>query len=56
MENKIIVMPEDINMYNGQSTRCDMLVRPCSCGTWHHIEDWRDSIEVDKAIKKLKDG
>lgn len=45
---ELVEMPIHINVFNGQHQRCDMLVGPCSCGAWHHIEDWKDKIENPK--------
>lgn len=44
-KNSFILMPEHINIHNGSHQRCDMLIGACSCGAWHHIEDWKDKIE-----------
>jgi len=34
------VMPLAISVFNGQSSRCDMLIGPCGCGAWHKLSDW----------------
>jgi len=45
--HEFIPMPKFINIYNGSNERCDMLIGPCSCGGWHHLEDW-DVFDFDK--------
>lgn len=43
--NDFIIMPSSIKAYNGSSERCDMFVGPCSCGAWHHKDDWGQEIQ-----------
>ena len=43
-----IVMPDHIDMHNGIHERCDMLVGPCACGTWHSLKDWEGVIPKEE--------
>lgn len=42
-----MTMPDNIEVHNGSHERCDMADGPCSCGSWHNIEDWPDEIRVE---------
>jgi len=33
---------DSVLLFNGQSTKCDMIDGPCSCGAWHSLEGFRE--------------
>jgi len=47
--NGLASMPTKyIGMYYNASTEpCDMLSGPCSCGAWHHQEEWPDNLQLE---------
>ena len=53
-QNGMVAWPDgwDGQNYNGTNEPCDMLVGPCSCGAWHHEDEYwvRRALEVHNAI------
>jgi len=44
--NGLISMPKKYQgkFHNACTDACDMIIGPCACGAWHHIEDWKGKI------------
>lgn len=41
-ENGLLDWPDEWTerVYNACNEPCDVLIGPCACGAWHHLEDW----------------
>ncbi len=51
----MIVMPDDISVYNGTYERCDMLVGPCCCGATHTYWDFHTRVMPPATCARLQD-
>lgn len=41
--SELLAWPRDWQFrYRNGGEECDVLVGPCSCGAWHHAEEWSD--------------
>ena len=51
-ETGIIVMPDDINIFNSSTDRCDMLLGPCACGAYHKLYEQIKKIVIQSKIEE----
>lgn len=42
--NEMLPMPNGITYRNGSNEPCDILHGPCSCGGWHHVDEWQERL------------
>ncbi len=41
----MIKMPDEINIRNASTERCDFAEGPCACGATHKLSDWPKEIQ-----------
>ncbi len=50
----LIPMPKELKLHNAYNEKCDMLIGPCACGSWHYGKDVEKIVKAHFSNKKAK--
>ena len=54
LERSKMVMPENVNLYNACTERCDVANGPCACGAWHNAQETMQRLADELAAAKAE--